>query len=135
LFIERKETQLANDDDAILFREIENIFEGGFAEEITQIFEAAMFEDLHVAVGNILKRHQLITEMKEISKSLCGLRSNARMFIKHHRGIDYDQLHTTLEIDRLLGTLEALTVEFMHLHNAELAYTPVFIHRLSQAQN
>jgi len=135
LFIERKENQLANDDDAILFREIENIFDGTYAEDIEAIFWAAMSEDLQRAVGSILKHHSLVTQMKEITKTLCTLRSNARMLTKSDRGIDYDHLHTTFEIDRLLGTLEALNVEYMDLYNADRDYTAVFIHSLSHEQN
>ena len=134
MFIERKENQLANDEDAILFREIENIFEGVLAQDIEAIFETAMSEDMEKAVGSILKRHSLITQMKEISKVLSGLRSNVRMLGPCNRGVDYDQLFTTFEIDRLLGTLEALTVEFMDLYNADLAYTPVFIHSLAETK-
>ena len=132
MFIERKENQLANDDDAILFREIENIFDGTYAEDIEAIFWAAMSDDMVRAASSILKHHSLVTQMKEISKALCTLRSNARMFAKSYRGIDYDHLHTTFEIDRLLGTLEALTVEYMALYKADCAYTPVFIHSLSE---
>ena len=135
MFIERKENQLANDDDAILFREIENIFDATHAEDIEAIFWAAMSEDMERAVGSILKHHSITTQMKEITKVLGFLRSNARMFGKGTSGIDYDQLHTTFEIDRLLGILGALNVEYMNLYKADCSYTSVFTHRVSHEQN
>jgi len=115
-----------------LFREIENIFEGTYAEDIESIFWTAMSDDMERAAACILKHHSLTTEMKEISKALCVLRSNARMLTKSRHGVDYDRLHTMFEIDRLLGTLEALNVEYMALYKADLSYTPVFIHSLSE---
>jgi uncharacterized protein YeeX (DUF496 family) len=134
LFIERKENQLANDDDAILFREIENIFDATHAEDIDAIFWEAMSEDMERAVDSILKHHSLVTQMKEVSKTIRTLRSNARMLTKSRSGVDYDHLHTTFEIDRLLGTLEALNVEYMDLYKADCDYTAVFIHSLSHPQ-